>query len=201
MKLLITAGSTREPIDAVRFIGNRSSGRMGVAIAEAAREAGHDVTLILGVATAPPPGGVRVVGVETTRQMHDAVAHEWPAHDLLIMNAAVADYRPKGAAEGKLRRAGGLVLELEPTEDILASAARGKRAEQRVVGFSLDVDDAASRERARAKLAAKGLDLIVFNPLATMDAGHSLSGRQIARPRTAAVRAGAVNWASMSAQR
>ncbi len=143
---------------------------MGVAIAEAAREAGHDVTLILGVATAPPPGGVRVVGVETTRQMHDAVAHEWPAHDLLIMNAAVADYRPKGAAEGKLRRAGGLVLELEPTEDILASAARGKRAEQRVVGFSLDVDDAASRERARAKLAAKGLDLIVFNPLATMDA-------------------------------
>ena len=169
-KVLITAGSTREPIDAVRFIGNRSSGQMGVALTAAALTQGHEITLVLGVAAVDPPPGAHVERVETTEQMHEAVLRLWPGHDLLVMNAAVADFRPRRASPGKLRRQDGLTLELEPTPDILAAAAAAKRADQRLVGFSLDEDTADARERARAKLARKRIDLIVFNPLATMDA-------------------------------
>lgn len=170
MNLLLVAGSTREPIDAVRFLGNRSSGRMGLAIAEAARAAGIDVTLILGVAQIDPPAGVRVIRVETTDQMKAALEAEWPLHEVLIMAAAIADFRPKVVSDRKLRRGEALTLELEPTPDLLAAAASVKRAEQRVVGFSLDDDTPEARNRARAKRERKNLDLLVFNPIPTMDA-------------------------------
>src|SRR4051812_14160635 len=102
MRILITAGPTYEPIDLVRFIGNRSSGQMGAALATAATNAGHDVTLILGPVTAAMPTDVRRVDIMSSRDMHDAVLREFPSHDLLIMAAAVADFRPKGSATKKI---------------------------------------------------------------------------------------------------
>lgn len=172
-RLLLTAGSTREPIDAVRFIGNRSSGRMGLAIADAARAAGLDVTLILGVAQVNPPtphAGLRILHVETTDEMKAALDAEWPNHDVLIMAAAVADFRPKTVADHKIRRGKALTLDLEPTADLLASAAAARRPGQRVIGFSLDDDTPEARCRARGKLERKNLDLLIFNPIPTMDA-------------------------------
>ena len=167
MRILITAGPTREPIDPVRYIGNRSSGRMGAAIATAALKAGHQVTLILGPVTAAMPKDARRLDVETARQMHDAVMAEFPAHDLLIMAAAVADYRPTKVAGEKLGRKGALIIECEPTEDIVAAVARAKQPDQRIVGFSLESEGNVAR--AREKLSRKRLDMIVYNPLETMN--------------------------------
>ena len=172
MRVLLTGGGTREPIDAVRYLGNRSSGRMGAAIAAAAVEAGHEVTAVCGSMSVAMPEGVQVVGVETTRQMHDAVLERWPAFDALVMAAAVADFRPRVVSEAKLRRGDGLTLELEPTEDILAAAGRLKRDGQVLVGFSLDDDTDEARERARAKLKRKGCDWLVYNPIRTLDSGE-----------------------------
>lgn len=167
MRTLITAGPTREPIDAVRYIGNRSSGQMGAALTSAALSAGHEVTLIVGPVSVAMPAAGRRIDVETAEQMHEAVLSEFPLHDLLIMAAAVADYRPKHAAPDKLARGGSLIIECEPTEDIVAAAGRIKRDDQRTVGFSLEM--AGNLPRAREKLLQKKLDLIVYNPTATMD--------------------------------
>ena len=167
MRVLITAGPTREPIDAVRYIGNRSSGQMGAALASAAMSAGHGVTLILGPVTAPMPAGIRRIDVETAAQMLSAVLAEFPQHDLLIMAAAVADYRPRKTHSGKLAREGGLSIECEPTEDIVAAAGRIKRPDQRTVGFSLETR--GNLARSREKLARKNLDLIAYNPTDTMN--------------------------------
>ncbi len=167
MRILITAGPTREPIDPVRYIGNRSSGRMGRAVAEAAVAGGHAVTLILGPVSLAMPDGVRRVDVETARQMLDAVTAEWPGHDLLVMAAAVADFRPRAVSDRKVERGGPLTIELEPTEDILAAAGRAKRADQRTVGFSLV--DPADLHRSVEKLRRKNADLIASNPIETMD--------------------------------
>lgn len=168
MNVLITAGPTREPIDAVRYIGNRSSGRMGAALASAALEAGHAVTLIVGPATAIMPAVGRRIDVETAAQMHQAVLSEFPRHDLLIMAAAVADYRPTQIHAGKLARGDGpLTITCEPTADILASLASLKRPVQRTVGFSLEC--AGDLARSREKLLRKQLDLIVYNPTETME--------------------------------
>ena len=169
MRLLITAGPTQEPIDPVRYIGNRSSGRMGAALASASLEAGHSVTLLLGPVTAPMPAGPRRIDVRTAAQMHDAVLREFPGHDLLIMAAAVADYRPVQVHREKLARAGTLLIECEPTEDAVAAAAASKRPDQRVIGFVLE--SGGNLDRARQKLARKRLDLIVFNPSETMNSG------------------------------
>ncbi len=169
LRLLITAGPTREPIDAVRFISNRSSGQMGSALISAGIEAGHKVTAILGPVSIPVAPEARRIDVETTRQMYEAVMRELPGHDVLIMAAAVADYRPTKVATDKLAREKSLTLELEATEDIVASAAAAKRPDQRIVGFSLEQE--GSIDRARAKLQRKKLDIIIFNPLRTMDAG------------------------------
>ncbi|HZL33880.1 MAG TPA: phosphopantothenoylcysteine decarboxylase [Tepidisphaeraceae bacterium] len=167
MKILITAGPTREPIDPVRYIGNRSSGRMGAALAEAGLAAGHAVTLIVGpVSVAMPAEAVRI-NVETAAQMHEAVMREFPSHALLIMAAAVADYRPKSISRGKISRHGALTIECEPTQDIIAAAGRIKRPDQRTVGFSLE--GGGTLDRAREKLLAKNLDLIVYNSIATME--------------------------------
>lgn len=170
MKLLITAGPTREPIDAVRFIGNRSSGRMGAAIASAAMAAGHAVTLVVGPVSVPLPQVTHRIDIETAAQMQRAVLDQFPSHDLLIMAAAVADYRPRQLHTGKLARTGGtLTIECEPTEDILAAVGAIKRPDQRTVGFSLEMS--GNIDRSREKLVRKKLDLIVYNSTRTMESG------------------------------
>ena len=168
MRVLITAGPTYEPIDPVRFIGNRSSGNMGSALASAAVEEGHDVTLILGPVTAAMPAHskIRRVDIFSSRDLLDAVMREFPGHDLLIMAAAVADFRPQQVRRDKVERGGRMTIELEATEDILAAVGVIKKPHQRTVGFSLV--ERGDLKRSREKLARKKLDLIVYNPLDTM---------------------------------
>jgi phosphopantothenoylcysteine decarboxylase/phosphopantothenate--cysteine ligase len=166
MRLLITAGPTREPIDAVRFLSNRSSGRMGASLATAALAREHEVTLILGPVTVPMPS-TRRIEVETAAEMQRAVMTEFPDHDALIMAAAVADYRPKRTHTGKIDRHGPMTLELEPTDDIIATASQSKRPDQRTVAFSLE--SAGNVDRARQKMLRKAVDLMVYNPTATMN--------------------------------
>jgi phosphopantothenoylcysteine decarboxylase/phosphopantothenate--cysteine ligase len=139
---------------------------MGVALVQASLAAGHQVSVILGPVGISYPSGARRIDVETAGQMFDAVLREFPDHDLLIMAAAVADYRPVSASAVKLSREGALTLDLEPTEDIVATAGRMKRADQRTVGFSLETspDD----QRVVSKLRQKKLDLIVYNPAQTI---------------------------------
>jgi len=167
MRILITAGPTHEPIDPVRYIGNRSSGRMGAALAAAAVKAGHQTTVIVGPISVGLPAGIRRVDVRTASEMHAAVMAEFGRHDLLILAAAVADFRPKAMHTEKLARHGTLTIECEATEDIAAAVGRSKRAEQRCVGFALESDN--NIDRAKEKLIAKNLDLIVLNPLSTLD--------------------------------
>ena len=169
MNLLLTAGGTREAIDPVRYLGNRSSGRLGAAVAAAAVRAGHRVTLIVGPGGVEMPAVARRIDITTAAEMLAAVLAELPAADVLVMAAAVADYRPVAASAGKVESGQPrLVIECEPTADILAAVASAKRPGQRVVGFSLQTDDDLGR--ARAKLARKRLDLIVHNRQATLDA-------------------------------
>ena len=186
--MLITAGPTHEPIDAVRYVANRSSGRMGVALAEAARDGGWTVTLLLGPVALEPPAGVRTVRFESTADLAELLEQHFATCDVLIMAAAVADYRPYGSREGKLPRAGErFVLELEPTPDLVASCAARKRADQRIIGFALE-EPAALEQRAQEKLRSKGLDAIVANPLSTMGAKEvsatlfTANGETIAAP-------------------
>lgn len=171
-RLLITTGPTHEPIDAVRYIGNRSSGTLGVALADAAARRGGTVTLLLGPTHLEPTNPtVRVLRFQTTADLEALLAAEWPAHDTLIMSAAVADYRPRAIASPheKLRRsAGPLTLELESTPDLLAQCSGNRRPGQTLVGFALE-PQARLADSARDKLARKGVDLIVANPLETME--------------------------------
>ncbi len=167
MRILITAGPTHEPIDPVRYIGNRSSGKMGAALAHAARQVGHEVTLLLGpVGIEIGKEGVKRIDVVSSHDMHNALMLQFPDHDLLIMAAAVADFRPKRVLTEKIHRGGNLTIELEPTEDIIAAAGEMKRSNQRTVGFSLV--DRGDLARSREKLIRKNLDLIVYNPTETM---------------------------------
>jgi phosphopantothenoylcysteine decarboxylase/phosphopantothenate--cysteine ligase len=168
MRVLITAGPTYEPIDPVRFIGNRSSGQMGASLASAAVDGGHEVTLVLGPVTAAMPRHERIrrVDIFSSRDLLDAVLREFPRHDLLIMAAAVADFRPTRVRTEKVERGGTLVIELEATEDIAAAAGAIKKLHQRTVGFSLV--ERGNLARSREKMARKKLDLIVYNPLDTM---------------------------------
>lgn len=162
MKVLVTAGPTREPLDPVRYLGNRSSGKMGYAIASAALEAGCETTLISGPTQLCPPAGARVIAVETSDEMYDAVHAEIAAADLLVMCAAVADFKPARVEPHKIKKRGGatFTLELTPTRDILQSLrARGVRAT--VVGFAAETRDLAAN--ARRKLREKGCALIVGN--------------------------------------
>lgn len=170
LHILITLGPTHEPIDAVRYIGNRSSGKMGAAIVAAACEAGHHVTAICGpVDVAIDPRATRI-DVTTAQQMFDAVVEQFPTHDLLIMSAAVADFRPTHASDTKIGRGGSLTLELEATPDIVAHVSKSKRPDQRTVAFSLEKEDGF--DRAAEKMRYKAVDLMVFNPLSTMHAGE-----------------------------
>ena len=168
--MLVATGPTREPLDQVRYIGNRSSGRMGAAIAEAFSAAGCQVTVLVGPGAVVPQGAAAVERFSSAESLLNALQAAWPAHDLLIMAAAVADYRPAAPVAGKMRRESGpLRLELVPTQDILAGLASHTRPNQYVVGFALE-EAAALEASAAQKLAKKRADAIVANPLETMDA-------------------------------
>ena len=162
IRVLVTAGRTEEEIDEVRYISNRSSGRMGFAIASAAREMGAKVTLIHGRVDLPPPGVDSVKMVVSAGEMRKAVAGAFPRSDVVIMAAAVSDFTPAKRTAGKIQRGKEkLSLELEPTVDILASIGKKKRKDQIVVGFALETDDA--EKRAREKIRRKGCDYLVLN--------------------------------------
>ena len=167
-RLLITAGPTREPLDSVRFLSNRSSGRMGLALAAAGRALGWPTTLLLGPITTHHDPDAEPVRFETTADLSALLHEHWPGHDLLIMAAAVCDHRPARRHDGKLRREGATSLDLEPTEDVVASLDAITRPGQVRVGFALEPRD-RMEQAARAKLERKHLDAIVANPLETMD--------------------------------
>lgn len=173
--ILITAGPTREPIDEVRFISNRSSGRMGIALARAAADAGHAVTLLLGPVLAPTTLGerVQVIRFTTTAELEALLNDCFRGCDQLIMAAAVADYRVAHTAAGKTKRQKRLKIELEGTPDLVAGVAKTKRPGQRVIAFALE-EPHELEARAVAKMKRKGVDAIVANPLVTMD-GDSIS--------------------------
>jgi phosphopantothenoylcysteine decarboxylase / phosphopantothenate---cysteine ligase len=171
LRVLVSAGGTREPIDPVRFIGNRSSGRMGLALAERAARRGAEVTLVAANVAPPAPPGVRRVDVETASQLADALGREFDSADVLVMAAAPADFRPKRAAGEKIHREGtsGYELDLEATEDILAALTARRREGQTIVGFAAETD--AGLERAREKLERKGADAIVLNDVSRAEIG------------------------------
>ena len=172
MRILITAGGTREYIDPVRFISNASSGKMGYALARAALKAGHKVTLITAPTSQKPPGDAKLVNVETAAQMFDAVKKHFSRCDCLIMAAAVADYTPARPAETKIKKSGkAITIKLKPTTDILRWAGRHKKQGQVVVGFALE--DKAVRIRAEKKLKDKNLDMIVANTCSAIGADKS----------------------------
>ena len=161
MRLLITAGPTREPIDPVRFIGNRSSGKQGTAIAAAAARRGASVTLVTTVPQTAAPG-IEVVSVVSAAEMRAAVHARAEASDVIVMAAAVADFRPVAVADQKLKKAQGVPeIRLEPTEDILAELGEAKVPGQTLVGFAAETSDVAAN--AQDKLARKGADLLVAN--------------------------------------
>lgn len=173
-KILITAGPTREKLDAVRFLTNRSTGKMGYALAEAARDAGYDVTLVSGPVSLAPVSGVTMVMIESAADMAAAVKSRAPEMDIVIMAAAVADYRPAQVHQGKMKKQpGNLMLELERTEDILASLGQVKPSGQILVGFAAETDDLLAN--AEGKLQRKNLDWIVANDVSRSDRGFGTS--------------------------
>ena len=166
--VLVTAGPTREKIDPVRYLTNRSSGRMGYAIAEAALRRGARVSLVSGPTTIAAPGAAELTPVETADEMCAAVLKLLPESSIVIKTAAVADFRPKAAVMQKIKRKGEMLLELEPTADILAEVARRKTT-QLVIGFAAETENVL--ENARKKLASKSLDAIVVNDVSRADIG------------------------------
>jgi phosphopantothenoylcysteine decarboxylase/phosphopantothenate--cysteine ligase len=172
LSVLVTAGGTREPVDPVRFLGNRSSGRMGFALAAAAARRGADVTLLAANISLPEPAGVRRIDVETAAELAAAARAEFPSSQVLVMAAAPADFRAAAVAPGKIRREGGrsIELRLEPTEDILAGLAESRGEAQTIVGFAAEHGEGGV-ERARAKLMRKGADLIVLNDVSDSSIG------------------------------
>ena len=173
LRVLVTAGGTREPIDAVRVIANRSSGRQGHALAAEAVSRGASVVLVT-AAEIPAPDGAEVLRVETAQQMHDTVMSRWPTCDVAVMAAAVADFRPVDPAANKMKKeAGAPQIVLEPTPDILAAMGATKRAGQTLVGFAAETDDLVAN--ATKKIAKKNLDLIVANDVSAPGVGFSHS--------------------------
>ncbi len=179
LRVLISAGGTREPIDPVRFIGNRSSGRMGLALAERAARRGAEVTLVAANVSRPAPPGVRRVDVETAAELADALRREFDSSDVLVMAAAPADFRPKRSAGEKIHRegSGGLELDLEETEDILASLSVRRHEGQTIVGFAAETNDGL--DRARQKLERKGADAIVLNDVSRAEIGFESDENEV----------------------
>jgi phosphopantothenoylcysteine decarboxylase/phosphopantothenate--cysteine ligase len=176
--VLVTAGPTREPLDPVRYLTNRSSGRMGYAVARAARDRGARVVLVSGPTVLPAPDGVELIPVVTAAEMAAAVKRYFPESDVLVMAAAVADYRPATVAQEKMKKGvGRLTLELVPNEDILSYAGRTKRPGQVVVGFAAETGD--PRTHALEKARRKGADLMVGNDITLPGAGFDVETNEV----------------------
>jgi phosphopantothenoylcysteine decarboxylase / phosphopantothenate---cysteine ligase len=180
LRVLVTAGGTREPIDSVRFIGNSSSGRMGFALAHAARARGAEVTLVSANVALPTPPGVERREVVTAAELAQACAQEFPHCDVLLMSAAVADFTPAAPTNGKLKKAERerLELVLEPTADVLAGLAAQRREGQTLIGFAAEHGSGAV-ELARGKLAAKHLDALVVNDISRVDIGFDVDANEV----------------------
>jgi phosphopantothenoylcysteine decarboxylase / phosphopantothenate---cysteine ligase len=177
-QVLVSAGGTREPLDAVRYLGNRSSGRMGVALAEEARRRGADVTLLAANLAVQPPTGVTVVETATAGELAEEALSR-SGIDVVLMAAAVADYRPTDPRTDKRsKETSSWSIELEPTEDVLAELGRRRSSGQVLVGFAAD-HGADGLERARAKLAAKAVDLVVFNDVSRDDIGFDTAENEV----------------------
>ena len=180
-KVVVTAGGTQEPLDPVRVLTNRSSGKQGYALAQAALDMGAQVTLITTPTALTPPTGVRLVAVETARQMLDCVLNESANSDALVMAAAVADFRPKDIAKDKLKKADGIPqVELEATEDILKTVAGQRAGTKRprvVVGFAAESRDLL--ENAAHKLKSKGADFFAANDISAEDAGFAVETNRV----------------------
>lgn len=177
-KALLTAGPTREPIDPVRYISNHSTGKMGIALATALRDAGAEVTLVLGPTSQTPPTDVQVVAVDSAAEMYQAVADRFSSSDLFIGAAAVADFTPASPADQKLKKEkGGQPIELAQTKDILKEMGQQKKPHQFVVGFALETEKAL--EHAAEKLTKKNLDLIVVNTLEDSGAGFGYDTNKV----------------------
>ncbi|HET7233350.1 MAG TPA: bifunctional phosphopantothenoylcysteine decarboxylase/phosphopantothenate--cysteine ligase CoaBC [Longimicrobium sp.] len=179
LRVVVTAGPTREAIDPVRYIGNRSSGRMGYEVAAAAWRRGADVVLVTGPSHLTPPVGPEVRRVETAAEMRDAVAAELGRADALVMAAAVADFRPADPADEKLKKeAGGVpTIHLEKTADVLSSTRELRRPDAVIVGFALETRDVV--ENGRRKLQSKGLDLLVVNDAREPGAGFEVATNRV----------------------
>jgi phosphopantothenoylcysteine decarboxylase/phosphopantothenate--cysteine ligase len=178
--VLVTAGGTREPIDSVRYVGNRSSGRMGLALAEEAARRGADVTLICANVALPRPSGVRTLDVGSAAELEAAARAEFPGADVLLMAAAVADFRPSAPEAAKLAKSGRelLAIELEPTVDVLAALAAERRPDQTLVGFAAE-HGGGGLGRGRAKLDRKGLQAVVVNDVARGDIGFDSDHNEV----------------------
>jgi phosphopantothenoylcysteine decarboxylase/phosphopantothenate--cysteine ligase len=176
--VLVSAGGTREPLDAVRFLGNRSSGKMGVALAEETRKRGGEVTLLAANLAVPPPGGIEVVETPTAEVLHDAALARRDA-DLVLMAAAVADYRPAEPLGGKRPKdAQAWRLELEPTPDVLQALGEQRANGQVLVGFAAETGT-DGLARARAKLERKHVDLVVYNDVSRADIGFDADENEV----------------------
>jgi phosphopantothenoylcysteine decarboxylase/phosphopantothenate--cysteine ligase len=178
-RVLVSAGGTREPLDAVRYVGNRSSGRMGVALAAEARRRGAEVTLLAANLAVPAPAGVEVVETPTAADLErEAIARAGEV-DVVVMAAAVADYRPAEALAAKRPKdTATWTLELEPTSDVLAALGERRRDGQLLVGFAAETG-AAGLERAREKLFRKRADLFVLNDVARPDIGFDAAHNEV----------------------
>jgi phosphopantothenoylcysteine decarboxylase / phosphopantothenate---cysteine ligase len=177
LRVLVTAGGTREPIDSVRFIGNRSSGRMGIALAAAAARRGAEVTVVAANVSLPEPAGVKRIDVETTAELSYETVERFETQHVLLMAAAPADFRTEPIT-GKIKRQDSLNLNLQPTEDILALIAADRGEGQTVVGFAAEHGGEAVA-RARAKLARKGADLIVLNDVSDPTIGFDSAENEV----------------------
>jgi phosphopantothenoylcysteine decarboxylase/phosphopantothenate--cysteine ligase len=180
LRVLVTAGGTREPIDSVRYVGNRSSGRMGLALAEEAARRGAAVTVVAANLSLPAPPGVEAIAVQTASELLEAARAAFARSDVLLMAAAVADFRPAEAIEDKIAKSGRerLALELEPTEDVLAALAGERSAGQTLIGFAAEHGPGAV-ERGRAKLERKGLDAVVVNDISRPEIGFDAPDNEV----------------------
>jgi phosphopantothenoylcysteine decarboxylase/phosphopantothenate--cysteine ligase len=175
---LVSAGPTAEPLDPVRVLTNRSSGKMGFRIAERARERGATVFLVSGPSVEPDPAGVQVTRIQTASQMKEALLSRLAAADVVVMAAAVADYRPESAAPHKIKKDGAsLALKLVPNDDILLAIAEKRKSGQTIVGFAAETEK--HEERAQGKLQRKRLDLIVANDVSRADAGFEVDANEV----------------------
>jgi phosphopantothenoylcysteine decarboxylase/phosphopantothenate--cysteine ligase len=190
LRVLVTAGGTREPIDSVRYVGNRSSGRMGVAIATEAAKRGADVTLVAANVGIPIPDAVRAIRVETASELEAACREAFATADVLVMAAAVADFRPSTAVDDKIKKTGrdSLALELEPTTDVLSALAELRRPGQTLVGFAAEHGGDAA-EHGRLKLERKRVDAVVVNDISDPAIGFESDENEVTIVAAAGVKA------------